>query len=174
VHDDSDPGGPAGARDLLFVRLRGAVAAVEAACTTMLAEVQGERMDTLQAAADWELCRNQQLPFFTQAHRPGMVLWRVSVAQTAPVLDLPGTPLVEWHGGLRWLWAPPEAAAHLQAQARTAGGFATQFIAASARYTGATGQFGTQNTAEAAIAQRLKASFDPQGIFNVGRLFAEF
>lgn len=171
VHDDSDPAVPA--RDLLFVRLRGAVAAVEAACHTLLKEVNGSRMDTAQAAADWGLCRNQQLPFFTQTRSADLALWRLSVAPSAPVLALPWAPLVEWHGGLRWLWAPTEAAEQLQAAARAAGGFAINFIAAKAHPVCRNTVFSSQNTAEMATMRRLKASFDPQGIFNPGRLFAE-
>jgi len=167
VHDDtSSP-----AQDLLFVRLRGAVAAVEAACQKMLAEVTGQRMDNAQAQADWELCRNQQLPFFARPVDPGLALWRLSVPQTAPVLDLPASPLIEWHGGLRWLWAPLEAAPALQAQAASQGGSATVFVATHAHSARAGGLFGLQDPALMAIQQRLKASLDPQGIFNPRRLF---
>lgn len=172
VHDDSDP--TVAARDLLFVRLRGAVAAVEAACHTMLKAVRGSRMDTAQAAADWALCRNQQLPFFAPTRGDGMALWRLSVAPTAPVLELPWAPLVEWHGALRWLWAPTDAVAQLQAAARAAGGVATNFVAAHTHSIRARDRFASQNPAEMATMRRLKASFDPQGIFNPGRLFAEF
>lgn len=171
VHDDSDPAGSA--HDLLFVRLRGAVTAVEAACQKMLAEVPGTRMDRTQAAGDWALCRDQQLPFFSAPRADTLALWRLSVAQTAPVLDLPWAQLVEWHGGLRWLWAPPEAAQQLQNLARQAGGYAMNFVAARAHSTGAGARFDSQNSAEMAIARRLKTNFDPDGIFNPGRLFAE-
>ena len=44
-------------------------------------------------------------------------LWRLSVPQTAPVLALPagvGAPLVEWHGGQRWVQAGPAHAAALR------------------------------------------------------------
>jgi glycolate oxidase FAD binding subunit len=86
------------AKPSLTVRLRGAVAAVEAACQRMLAEVPGQRLDTMQAAPDWSLCCNQQLPFFTTPPQTDEVLWRISLPQTAPVLRLPSHPLVEWHG----------------------------------------------------------------------------
>jgi glycolate oxidase FAD binding subunit len=168
VHDDT--AGPAG-QDLLFVRLRGAVAAVEAACQKMLAEVTGQRMDNAQASADWELCRNQQLPFFARPADPRLALWRLSVAQTAPVLNLPSSPLIEWHGGLRWLWAPLEAGPALQAQAAAHGGSATVFVASQSDSTRAGGPFCLQEPALMAIQQRLKASLDPQGIFNPRRLF---
>jgi len=167
VHDDtSSP-----AQDLLFVRLRGAVAAVEAACQKMLAEVTGQRMDNAQAKPDWELCRNQQLPFFARPADPSLALWHLSVAQTAPVLDLPASPLIEWHGGLRWLWAPLSAGPALQALAAAHGGNATVFVAPHEDSTWASGPFGLQDPALMAIQQRLKTSLDPQGIFNPRRLF---
>jgi glycolate oxidase FAD binding subunit len=166
VRDDSTPS--AAARDLLFVRLRGAVAAVDAACERMLRDQRGSRVDPSQAKADWELCRNQQLPFFAQRPKPDLCLWRLSVPQTAPVLDLPWPQLVEWHGGLRWLWAPLDAAAQLQALAQKAGGSATLFVANGAYSTWANSPFESQSPAYQAISQRLKASFDPHAIFNPG------
>jgi len=156
------------------VRLRGAVAAVEAACQRMLADVPGERMDTAQAAADWALCRDQKLPFFTDGARTGQVLWRLSVAQTAPALDLPWAQLVEWQGGLRWLWAPLDAGTQLQAAAKAAGGNATVFVAAGADVPGARGQNHSSSAGQDALLQRLKAAFDPAGIFNPGRLYSDF
>jgi len=169
VHDDTS--GPAG-QDLLFVRLRGAVAAVEAACHKMLAEQAGQRMDSTQAQGDWALCRDQQLPFFHRPADPAMALWRISVAQTAPAFnDLPWPQLVEWHGGLRWLWAPVEAAAQLRALAQAHGGDASIFVAPLSDFTGARGQFLINDPAQMAIQQRLKQSLDPHAIFNPQRLF---
>ena len=168
VHDTTAPGGP---QDFLFVRLRGAAAAVQAACKTMLADAPGQQMDNVQAASDWVLCRDQQLPFFTPP-APDMALWRLSVAPTAAVLALPWPQLVEWHGGLRWLWAPLEAGPQLQEAARAAHGNATVFVAAGAGGTPARCQFDIQSPAQEAIQRRLKAAFDPHGLFNPGRLSA--
>jgi glycolate oxidase FAD binding subunit len=130
-------------------------------------------MDNAQTMSDWNLCRNQQLPFFATPPQSDAVLWRISVPQTAPVLRLPAQqPLVEWHGGLRWLWAPVEAAAAVQAVARQAGGSATAFMAPTtvdqADGARAASALRSDSTALQAISQRLKASFDPQGIFNPG------
>ena len=166
VRDDSDA--TVVAKDLLFVRLRGAVAAVEAACKRMLQELPGMRMDNAQAAPDWALCRDQKLPFFHRPADTALVLWRLSVPQTAPMLALPWAQLVEWHGGLRWLWAPADAANQLQAAAHAAGGNATVFVANDAYSAGARGRFNAQGLAEAAVERRLKATFDPHGIFNPG------
>jgi glycolate oxidase FAD binding subunit len=156
-------------QNLLFVRLRGAVAAVEAACQKMLAQHPGQRMDTAQSAADWALCRDLQLPFFTQAPSPDACLWRISVPQTAPVLDVPHAQLIDWHGAQRWLWAPASEGAHLRAVAQSAGGYATLFVADRANSTASTSRFTALKPPLDRIHRQLKAEFDPAGIFNPGR-----
>src|SRR5205085_5617859 len=67
---------------VLYLRLRGAVAAVDAACRSL----GGERVEAPAAARDWAACREQQLPWFTK--RGARDLWRLSVPQTAPELEL--------------------------------------------------------------------------------------
>src|SRR5690606_6960883 len=61
----------------LWLRLRGAHAAVDAACTRLCAD-GGERLDPALAAADWTACRDHQLPFLSQVPSPEHGLWRVS------------------------------------------------------------------------------------------------
>ena len=172
VCDDTAPSRP----ELLFVRLRGAVAAVESACHKMTQELPGTRMDNAVAGPDWLAFRDLQLPFFTQPQTPdnALCLWRLSVPQTAPVLELPYAQLVEWHGGQRWLWAPPSAQTLLRKTAEQVGGFATLFIAAHAATTGATSRFTPLKPPLDRIHQRLKAEFDPAGIFNRARLYSSF
>lgn len=162
------------AQDLLYVRLRGAVAAVESASKSMAQQAGGRRMDNAIAASDWQACRDLHLPFFTNPPQPDMALWRLSVAQTAPVLNLPWLQLVEWHGALRWLWAPLDEAASVREAATRAGGNASVFIANYTYPTRATAKFNTFSALDSpldAIHRRLKAEFDPLGIFNLGRLF---
>jgi glycolate oxidase FAD binding subunit len=148
-------------RELLFVRLRGAMAAVDSACKKM----GGQRLELAVAAPDWLACRDLRLPFFA---RPSgeMALWRLSVAQTAPVLDLPWAQLVEWHGAQRWLWAPVAAQQALREAATLAAGHATLFVAPQ----GANGLERSAPLSEplARIQRQLKAEFDPAGIFNPG------
>ncbi len=158
----------ADAPDLLFVRLRGAVAAVEAACERMAKEAKGQRMDNAQAGPDWAACRDQTLPFF-QPPAPDQCLWRLSLPQTAPVLKLPYAQLIEWQGAQRWLWAPASAASEIRGAAASAKGHATLFR------TGADGapgvaRFDHQSATIETITQRLRAEFDPAGIFNPGRM----
>lgn len=169
VHDDT----ASPAQDFLFVRLRGAVAAVEAACPRMMADVharqgRAQRMDQAQAAADWNACREQTLPFFSPP-AASACLWRLSVPQTTPALELPFAQLIEWHGGLRWLWAPASAAAQLRAAAQKAGGQATLFR----RGSGVPADlpvFSPLPPVQQRIQRELKKQFDPAGIFNPGRM----
>jgi len=154
----------------LYVRLRGAVAAVDAACKHM----GGERMDVATAAPYWQACREQQLAWFIQ-RQPAHALWRLSVPQTAPALQLPAgvtTELVEWHGGLRWVQAPADAGAALQQLAQSVGGSASLFRAANAGGISAQAIFDPQTAALQRIHAQLKQAFDPAGIFNPGRAMA--
>jgi glycolate oxidase FAD binding subunit len=153
----------------LCVRLRGAVAAVKAACRTM----GGTRMDNATVAPYWTACREQTLPWFSdRTAQPGHALWRLSVPATAPVLSLPGgaQPLVEWHGALRWVQAPEAAGDALREAARAVGGSASVFVAAGAGGSSARGTFDLQSRTLEHIHARLKQSFDPAGIFNPGRM----
>ncbi len=152
--------------DTLYLRLRGAVAAVEAACKVL----GGERQDNAQVAPDWTLCRDQRLPWFDE--RGGRDLWRLSVPQTAPVLELPEPPLIEWHGALRWARADAADAARLRDAAARVGGHATLFVAGSNRSAPATHRFCALASPLERIHRELKKQFDPAGVFNRDRLYA--
>ena len=150
---------------MLYVRLRGAAAAVRSACQQM----GGERLHEVQG--DWDACRDHGLPWFA-ARRPQHALWRLSLPQTAPVLALPpgvDAPLVEWHGGLRWVQASAAAGEALRAAARAVGGSASIFRAEGAGGARDGAGFDLENPGLRAIHERLKQAFDPAGIFNTGR-----
>jgi glycolate oxidase FAD binding subunit len=172
VHDTTAPNAP----ELLFVRLRGAAAAVESACAKMMLDLPGCRMDQAQASDDWSACRDMTLPFFTTpAVTDGTaVLWRLSVPQTAPALNLAWPQLVEWHGGQRWVWAPARAHEQIRLVAASVNGYATFFRAADANDKRVTSTFDALSPTIKQIHQRLKAEFDPAGILNRGRLHPDF
>ena len=153
----------------LYLRLRGAVAAVEAAC----AHLGGERKENALAAVEWRSLRDQQHPWFA-ADEGAMALWRLSVPQTAPVLAIDGNaPLVEWHGGQRWYKAPAEHAARIRDIAHAAGGHATLFRMPASRAAGGdVPRFDALSAPVARIHRALMHEFDPHRIFNRGRLFA--
>jgi glycolate oxidase FAD binding subunit len=153
----------------LTLRLRGAVAAVDAACRRL----GGEQLQAAGAADFWQARRDLRMPWADIGEARD--LWRLSVPQTAPVLDLPDAPLVEWHGGQRWVAASPSQAAQVRQAALAVGGSATLFLAVPGERSGARAAFfDPLPPALARIHRSLKASFDPAGIFNRGRLYPDF
>jgi glycolate oxidase FAD binding subunit len=162
--------------DYLFVRLRGAVAAVQSALGKMSADAmalgaQVQAMDNAEAAQDWRANTEQTLPFF-DAPSPDVCLWRLSVPQTAPVLDLPYGQYIEWQGAQRWLWAPASAAVALRELAQSVGGHATLFraSAAHAQVDKIAGVNTPLYAVQARIQEQLQKQFDPKGVFATGRL----
>ena len=162
--------------DYLFVRLRGAVAAVQSAVVKMSADAvalgaQVHAMDNAEASQDWRASTEQTLPFF-DAPSADACLWRLSVPQTAPVLDLPYAQYIEWQGAQRWLWAPASAAVTFRAMVQKVGGHATLFRA-SAKDAEADKDVGVNTPLDAVqqrIQQQLQKQFDPKGVFATGRL----
>jgi glycolate oxidase FAD binding subunit len=146
----------------LHVRLSGAAAAVSAA----LAKLGGERLGDDEAGQVWADLRDQTHPFF----QGGAPLWRLAVPSTLPsqaLEALPGHRLVEWGGGLRWLATHADAQAVRDAASK-AGGHATLFRGTDK----SCGTFHPLPPAMMTLHRRLKLTFDPQGVFNPGRLYA--
>jgi glycolate oxidase FAD binding subunit len=143
----------------LIVRFSGAQAAVD----TAVARLGGEAL--ADAGGYWRSLRDQTHPFFAGA----TPLWRLSVGPTAPGLPGDDVQLIEWGGAQRWVRAPASAADRLRAWAMAHGGHATLFRGADA----ATAAFTPLPSALAGLHRRLKAAFDPAGIFNPGRLYAD-
>jgi len=143
--------------DRLLLRLSGAPAALQAA----RGHLGGEEVD---ASAFWPQLREQLHSFFA-GDAP---LWRISVPTTAAALALGDEQLIEWGGALRWL-RTQRPASELRARAAALGGHATLFRGGDRSQ----GVFTPLTPALAAIHRRLKSEFDPAGIFNPGRMYAE-
>ena len=147
----------------LAVRLSGAMPAVDAA----IAQIGGEPL--ADATAFWTSVREQTHRHF--AASAAAPLWRLSVRSTAPFVDLGGAQLIEWGGALRWVSADERAdAAPIREWARQNGGHATLFRAADK----SAGAFAPLPESLRGLHRRIKAGFDPAGILNRGRLYAEF
>ena len=143
--------------DTLTLRLSGAEAAVAAARRLLGGE------EVAEAASFWHDVREQRHAFFAAKE----TLWRLAVPSTAPVLDLPGDQVIEWGGSQRW-WHGD--AARAREAARRVGGHAVLFRAGDHDDKSA-GVFAPLPAPLLKIHQRLKAAFDPRGIFNPGRLY---
>ena len=155
----------------LLVRLRGAIAAVQAAHT----RIGGEVVSEAEAQPFWRGLRDHADEYFDAARSAvqassgsaaGFALWRLSVPQTAPLLALPGEQLIEWAGGQRWLCSAAPAAT-VRAAASQVGGHAVLFDALDK----SAGVFAPLSAPLARIHRTLKTAFDPAGVFNPGRLY---
>jgi glycolate oxidase FAD binding subunit len=138
---------------VLHLRLSGARAAVSEAITTIGgAEVDG--------GALWAALREQTEDYFA-GDAP---LWRLALPSVAQPLGLPGAQLIEWGGAQRWLRSDAPAE-QIRSRATALGGHATLFRGGARRDV-----FTPLAPPVAAIHRRLKAEFDPAGIFNPGRM----
>jgi glycolate oxidase FAD binding subunit len=147
----------------LMVRLEGATAAVDSAQK----KLGGESVPDQEADAFWHAVREQSGPFFSGPQD----LWRLSVPSTAPPLMLPGALLIEWGGAQRWLRSETTdaGAAAIRSAAAAVGGHAALWRSSDK----SCGVFHPLAPAVAAVHRRLKASFDPAGIFNPGRMYRD-
>ncbi len=152
---------------VLRVRLEGAESAVRAAQS----KLGGSLLAPDVAALWWESVRDHQHGFFRFSGSElasGQCLWRLSVPPVTPPLDLPGSQLIEWGGAQRW-WRGSAPAARVRELAARVGGHASLVHAADK----SPGAFTRPSEALLQVHRQLKLAFDPQRIFNAGRLYAD-
>jgi len=150
---------------LLVLRLSGAAAAVRAAAQSL----GGELVPPELAAGFWDGLRDHGDEYFVNARAAldsGATLWRLSLPPTAPPLALDGDCLIEWGGAQRWLSATLPAATVRDAAAAV-GGHATLFMG----HDRSAGVFAPLKSPLDRIHRELKRAFDPDGVFNPGRLY---
>jgi glycolate oxidase FAD binding subunit len=166
-----DERGTALGKNALFVRLRGAKAAVESASEQMMKAHGGYALPADSSPAVWRSANNHAMSFFTPP-ADELCLWRLSIAAATPALPLTHAQYIEWQGAQRWLWARATEGPALQAIASKAGGHATLFKSSKIRGDAdkAAGVFQPQSAVLARINQNLRSQLDPHGVFNTGRL----
>ena len=156
----------------LWLRLAGARAAVAAACSKL-----GGKAMTLETTAGaavnaqkhWISVREQTHPAFA-----GDILWRLALPTNAKPPGLDGLRAIEWGGALRWYAGEAsEIREAVRGTAARAGGHAVLYRAPESLRC-LEGAFAPLSPALLALHRRLKKSFDPKGILNPGRLYAEF
>ena len=144
---------------VLYLRLSGAASAVESARV----QLGGDLVE--DGDAFWSKLREHQLPFFAGEQ----ALWRLSIPPASGSLRLPGETLLDWGGAQRWLRTELSAET-LFAAAKGLGGHASLFRGGDRQ-----GEvFQPLNPVLKRLHQRLKQSFDPQGICNPGRMYSDF
>lgn len=151
----------------LHVRLSGATSAVQAAAN----KIGGDTLAVPTAKQYWQQLKEHQLDFFSANNT---ALWRLALPATAPVLNLDSPTfnaddcLLEWNGTQRWLRGDLPAT-KLRQLAEKLGGHATLFRGDDK----AQGVFTPLSTPLAVLHQRLKKEFDPDNVFNSGRLYPD-
>lgn len=141
----------------LYLRLSGAQSAIDGTLT----QWAGELLDN--DAQFWHSLREQQLDFFA-GDEP---LWRFSVNSSAAHFYPDKHWLIDWGGSQRWLRGPQSREA-LEREASKARGQVGLFRGGDRSVE----VFHPQSAALQKIHQRLKQSFDPESIFNPGRLYS--
>jgi len=156
----------------LWLRLAGARAAVAAACSKLGGKAMTQST-TANAAVDaekhWISVREQTHPAFA-----GDILWRLALPSNAKPPGLDGLRAIEWGGALRWYAGEAsEIRDAVRGAAARAGGHAVLYRGPESLRC-LEGAFAPLSPALLALHRRLKKSFDPKGILNPGRLYAEF
>ncbi|MFT7286000.1 MAG: glycolate oxidase FAD binding subunit [Halieaceae bacterium] len=149
----------------LYLRLQGAHSAVRATIQQWQKEIQMQRLEPKLADTFWHDLREHQLDFYQQ-RSSDEPLWRFSVKSNAAHF-LGGEPWAfNWSGAQRWLKGRFDSQ-QMRELARSAGG-EVQLYAGGDR----DGELCfVSNDALKRIHQNVKNAFDPQGIFNPGRLY---
>ena len=144
----------------LYTRLAGTESAVHAT-TRQWSGTELEQSNTF-----WESLRHQQLSFFND-DRP---LWRFSINSRASQPNIEGDWLIDWGGSQRWLKAETELS-NLELQAMAAGGEVSLFRGGNREGEGEE-VLQHQPGPLMALQKKLKQSFDPDAVFNPGRLYS--
>jgi glycolate oxidase FAD binding subunit len=144
------------ADERLYVRLSGEESSI--------GEAQLELGGESEEGADefWEMLREQTMQFFTSHEN----LWRLSVPPSAPLTENQDI-VIEWGGAQRWYKGVK--ADWSRSAAREVGGHATLFRTSASNID----RFQQLDPSINKIHQNIKNAFDPAGILNSGRMYAD-
>jgi glycolate oxidase FAD binding subunit len=137
-------------------------------------------LEETSSRALWRAIRDVT-PFAAKGPRSGADIWRISTAPARgaqigrTLIDKAGAEILyDWAGGLLWAALPRSDDARaplIHATVATAGGHAT-LIRAPTAVRAKVDVFTPEPAALAALTQRVRKGFDPQGVLNPGRMWA--
>ncbi|MGB1800590.1 MAG: glycolate oxidase subunit GlcE [Gammaproteobacteria bacterium] len=140
----------------LYIRLSGNAASVDAA----VKQLEG---DVNEAKDFWNSIKEQTHSFFNQAG----TLWRISVPPAASWMkELSGEWLIDWAGAQRWFISDMEVE-DIRKKVKAANGHATIFR----NDNNADDVFQPLTSAQLHIHRMIRKAFDPNNVFNSGRLY---
>lgn len=142
----------------LLLRLSGGSGSIAA----MRDRIGGDLVD--DGAKTWAKLKNHLTPFFCDA----TTLWRITQRPASPLHVYAGAQQVEWSGGLIWLNSDAPAT-EIRQLARQHGGHATLFRS----HQPESEPFHPLPAGLLRLHKNVKASLDPQGIFNPGKIYAD-
>lgn len=141
----------------LYVRLSSSTSAVEAC----IKEISGNLAENDELF--WASIKEQTHEFFNS----DMPLWRISVPPNTQTLNIPGASVMEWNGALRWYKSDADENI-IRSEVERVGGHANLFKG------NVTDQvFHPVPSPSMKLHKKLKQVFDPAGILNPGKMFAE-
>nr|WP_269808887.1 hypothetical protein [Enterovibrio nigricans] len=142
---------------VLYIRLSGSSPSVKLAKTTL----GGDLLEN--ADLFWRAIRNFRHPFFKQRDD----LYRLSIAPASPHLQDVKDTFIDWAGAVRWVHAHSPFS-EISALAEQYGGHAMRFRE-NAEHAEC---FHPLPEASKNVHKSLKLAFDPEHIFNAGRLYS--
>jgi glycolate oxidase FAD binding subunit len=165
-----------------LLRLEGITASAAHRATSLAAVLapfgQADVIEDAASAALWRTVRDVA-PFAASGPLGGWPVWRIVCPPAsggafgqALTRETGGDVIYDWAGGLIWAALPPAPDGHaalLRQRLAAIGGHAT-LLRASDELRRAVDVFHPQADGVAALAERVRQSFDPKGILNPGRL----
>jgi len=125
-------------------------------------KLSGENLS--QHSHFWQRLREHELSFFN-SDKP---LWRIMVKPATAALPIDGEWLLDWGGAQRWLYSDVDAST-IRNIVQQHGGHASLFRGGDR----SNNVFQPLAKPMQRLQQRIKTSFDPNTVFNPGRMYAE-
>lgn len=165
------------------IRVEGFGPSVEYRCRALREKVgtlgQTEELHSSNSLRFWREIRDV-MPFAS----PGddRLVWKISVPPAsgpdivaALAREDGAEAFLDWSGGLVWLALPPDPAAHEQSVRQAVGrvGGHAMLFRAPVELREQIPVFHPQEETKLALTKRIKAAFDPAGILNPGRMYAD-